>query len=35
MFGFVDGADIGNEGEKAIEFETTGAFRSAAAHIQQ
>ena len=27
MFGFVDGADIGNEGEKAIEFETTGAFQ--------
>jgi hypothetical protein len=27
MFGFVDGADIGNEGEKAIEFETTGAFK--------
>ena len=27
MFGFVDGADIGNEGEKAFEFETTGAFQ--------
>jgi hypothetical protein len=27
MFGFVDGADIGNEGEKAIEFETTAAFK--------
>jgi len=27
MFGFVDGSDIGNEGEKAIEFETTGAFQ--------
>jgi hypothetical protein len=27
MFGFIDGADIGNEGEKAIEFEETGSFR--------
>jgi hypothetical protein len=27
MFGFIDGADIGNEGEKAIELETTGAFK--------
>src|SRR6202142_4157087 len=27
MFGFVDGADIGNEGEKAIEFETTAEFK--------
>ena len=27
MFGFVDGSDIGNEGEKAFEFETTGAFQ--------
>jgi hypothetical protein len=26
MFGFVDGADIGNEGEKAIEYEATGSF---------
>ncbi len=26
LFGFVDGADIGNEGEKSIEFETTGNF---------
>jgi hypothetical protein len=27
LFGFVDGADIGNEGEKAIEFETTDEFK--------
>jgi hypothetical protein len=27
LFGFVDGADIGNEGEKAVEFETTGDFK--------
>lgn len=27
MFGFLDGSDIGNQNEKAIEFETTGAFR--------
>jgi hypothetical protein len=26
MFGFIDGADIGNEGEKAIEYESTGSF---------
>jgi hypothetical protein len=26
MFGFVDGADIGNEGEKAFEYEGTGSF---------
>ena len=24
MFGFIDGADIGNEGEKAFEYEATG-----------
>ena len=30
MFGFIDGADIGNEGEKAIEYESTGWSRSAA-----
>lgn len=27
MFGFIDGADIGNEGEKAFEFEETGSFQ--------
>jgi hypothetical protein len=27
MFGFIDGADIGNEGEKAFEYEATGSFR--------
>ena len=27
MFGFIDGADIGNEGEKAIEYEATGSFQ--------
>jgi len=26
LFGFTDGADIGNEGEKAIEYEMTGSF---------
>ena len=26
MFGFTDGADIGNEGEKALEYESTGSF---------
>lgn len=27
MFGFLDGADIGNEGEKAFEYEGTGSFQ--------
>jgi hypothetical protein len=27
LFGFTDGADIGNEGEKAIEYEATGSFQ--------
>ena len=27
MFGFTDGSDIGNEGEKAIEYESTGSFQ--------
>ena len=27
IFGFTDGSDIGNQGEKAIEFETTGSFK--------
>ena len=27
MFGFIDGADIGNEGEKAFEYESTGSFQ--------
>jgi hypothetical protein len=27
MFGFTDGADIGNEGEKAFEYESTGSFQ--------
>ncbi len=27
MFGFTDGSDIGNEGEKAFEYEATGSFR--------
>jgi len=26
LFGFTDGADIGNEGEKALEYESTGSF---------
>jgi hypothetical protein len=27
IFGFTDGSDIGNQGEKALEFETTGSFK--------
>jgi hypothetical protein len=27
MFGFTDGSDIGNEGEKAFEYEATGSFQ--------
>lgn len=27
MFGFLDGADVGNEGEKAFEYEATGSFQ--------
>ena len=27
MFGFTDGADIGNEGEMALEYESTGSFQ--------
>ncbi len=27
MFGFIDGADIGNEGEKSFEYESTGSFQ--------
>jgi hypothetical protein len=27
MFGFLDGADIGNEGEMAFEYEATGSFQ--------
>jgi hypothetical protein len=27
MFGFTDGSDIGNEGEKAVEYEATGSFK--------
>jgi hypothetical protein len=27
LFGFTDGADIGNEGEKALEYEATGSFQ--------
>jgi hypothetical protein len=27
MFGFTDGSDIGNEGEKALEYEATGSFK--------
>ena len=27
MFGFIDGSDIGNEGEKAVEYEATGSFQ--------
>jgi hypothetical protein len=27
MFGFIDGSDIGNEGEKSFEYESTGSFQ--------
>jgi hypothetical protein len=27
MFGFTDGSDIGNEGEKSFEYESTGSFQ--------
>lgn len=27
MFGFIDGADIGNEGEKSFEYKSTGSFQ--------
>ena len=27
MFGFIDGSDIGNQGEKAFEYEATGSFQ--------
>ena len=32
MFGFLDGADIGNEGEKAFEYEGTGSFQKRGGH---
>jgi hypothetical protein len=32
MFGFIDGSDIGNEGEKAIEYEATGSFQKRGGH---
>ena len=32
MFGFIDGADIGNEGEKSIEYEATGSFTKRGGH---
>jgi hypothetical protein len=32
MFGFLDGADIGNEGEKAFEYESTGSFKKRGGH---
>jgi len=32
MFGFLDGADIGNEGEKAFEYEATGSFQKRGGH---
>jgi hypothetical protein len=32
MFGFIDGADIGNEGEKAFEYEATGSFQMRGGH---
>lgn len=33
IFGFTEGSDIGAEGEKAIEFETTGAFGMRGGHF--
>ena len=32
MFGFTDGSDIGNEGEKALEYENTGSFQKRGGH---
>ncbi len=32
MFGFIDGADIGNEGEKSIEYEAMGSFTKRGGH---
>jgi hypothetical protein len=32
MFGFIDGSDIGNEGEKAFEYEATGWFQKRGGH---
>ena len=32
MFGFIDGSDIGNEGEKAFEYEATGSFQKRGGH---
>ena len=32
MFGFIDGADIGNENEKAFEYEATGSFDKRGGH---
>lgn len=32
MFGFIDGADIGNQGEKAFEYESTGSFQKRGGH---
>jgi hypothetical protein len=32
LFGFVDGSDIGNEGEKAVEYEATGSFGKRGGH---
>ena len=32
MFGFIDGSDIGNEGERAFEYEATGSFQKRGGH---
>jgi len=32
MFGFIDGSDIGNEGEKAFEYEAAGSFQKRGGH---
>ena len=34
LFGFLEGADVGEAGEKSLEFETTGAFGKAEGRFQ-
>jgi hypothetical protein len=34
LFGFLEGADLGEAGDKSLEFETTGAFGKAEGRFQ-
>ena len=34
LFGFLEGADVGEAGDKSLEFETTGAFGKAEGRFQ-